>query len=62
MSKNNGFPLGGSSAEGGDEGFVLEYFIMAELGMPPHPTGSHVRLSPSPQGGRQKDDPFTGSK
>ena len=25
MSKNNGFPLGGSSAEGGDEGFVLEY-------------------------------------
>ena len=25
MSKNKGFPLGGSSAEGGDEGFVLEY-------------------------------------
>ena len=23
---------------------------MAELGMTPHPTGSHVRLSPSPKG------------
>ena len=25
ISKNKGFPFGGSSAEGGDEGFVLEY-------------------------------------
>ena len=28
----------------------VRVFIMAELGMTPHPTGSHVRLSPSPKG------------
>ena len=27
---------------------------MAELGMTPHPTGSHVRLSPSPKGEGRK--------
>ena len=63
MSKNKGFPLGGKLApKVTDEGVCVKVSIMA--GIVKDPSSDSLTHSPVtfPLGGRQEDDPFTGSK